>query len=169
MITNLDSMENGDHTQRMYLLDLLKPELMLIKADSESKDALIAEIAEKIYETHEDIPLAKEELLKAIDIREKIGGTTLPSGLSIPHSRMKDYDGIVIALGTTAKPIFNDGIQIRLMTLMLSSQTGGLYYLPAVAAFTKISRDEDYFSRLCGAENPDAFISILNERNPDLG
>jgi mannitol/fructose-specific phosphotransferase system IIA component (Ntr-type) len=55
------------------------------------------------------------------------------------------------------------------MALMLSSQSGGNYYLPAVAAFTKISRDEAYLSRLCGAESSEAFISILKERNFDLG
>ena len=162
-------MENGDHTLLMNLLELLKPELMIIKAGSTTKDELIAEIVERIYETYNDIPIPKEELLGSIDIREKIGGTTLPSGLAVPHSRLKDYDEIVIALATPAKSITNEGTKIRLMTLMLSSQSGGPYYLPAVAAFTKISRDEDYFSRLCESENRDAFIRILKERNFSMG
>ena len=162
-------MENGDHTLYMNLLELLKPELMIIRAGSTSKDALIAEIVDRIYDTYRDIPVPKEELLNSIDIREKIGGTVLPSGLSVPHSRLKDYDEIVIALATPAEPIFHDGTQIRLMTLMLSSQSGGPYYLPAVATFTKISRDEDYFNRLCEAENLTAFLRILRERNFNMG
>ena len=153
----------------MHLSELLNRELILIKSKGTSKEELIAELVDQIYLINKDIPLQREELLKSISMREQIGGTTFPSGLSVPHSRLKNYEDIVIAIATTCSPVFHDGIQIRLVALMLSSQTGGQYYLPAVAALTKISRDKDYFSRLSDADTPDDFLSILKERDPELG
>ena len=153
----------------MTLSKLLNPELVKIKVESSSKDELISKLTESIFRTDHDIPISQEDLLQAIFKREQIGGTSLPSGLSVPHSRLGNYEGFIFALGTSKEPLFNEGVQIKVMALMLSSQSGGPYYLPTVAALTKLSRDGEYFSRLSEAENKDDFIRILMERDPELG
>ena len=153
----------------MTVLDLLKPELVLIKADCSSKDELINKLVEKICETVDGFPIAKEELLQSVYKRELIGGTLLPSGLAVPHTRLAIYEDFVFTIGTAKEPIFHDDIQVSLMALMVSSQSGGPYYLPTVAALTKISMDKDYFTRLAEADNKEDFLKILKERNPELG
>ena len=152
----------------MTLTELIKPELVLPKITCASKDELIAKLVEQIYDTNGELPLSREDLLKIIDKREQIGGTLLPSGLSIPHARLENFENFIFTLGTPAEPLFHEGQQVRLAAMMITSQPGGPWYLPVLAALTKISKDEEYFSRLCGAENPENFISILRERNPEL-
>jgi PTS system nitrogen regulatory IIA component len=152
----------------MTLSELLKPELILPKILCSSKDDFIAKLLDCIYKTNKKFLYSQEEALTSIFKRELIGGTTFPSGLAVPHSRLGDFDGFVFALGTPLNPIFHEGIQIRLMVLMLSSQSGGLYYFPTVAALTKISMDSDYFSVLCEAESPEEFIKIIRERDLEL-
>ena len=153
----------------MTLSELLNPELILVKTASVSTNELISTLAEKIYETNPDFPVPREKLLDTIFKREQIGGTMFPSGLSVPHARLGNFEGFVLALGTSVEPILYQGFKLRLMALMISSQTGGQYYLPTVAALTKISRDNEYFSRLCEAEDKDDFIRILMERDQNLG
>jgi mannitol/fructose-specific phosphotransferase system IIA component (Ntr-type) len=142
--------------------------LVLPKAVCGSKDELISILVDRVYTIGEEPPLPSKDMLKSIHIREEIGGTLLPSGLSVPHARVKDYEGFIIAMGTPAEPIFHEGLEIRMMALIISCQTGGPHYLTSLAALTKISRDAEYFSRLCKAEQPEDFISILRERDPEL-
>ena len=152
----------------MYLSELLESDLVLPKISCSSKDELISIVLEKIYSTGKGFPLPQEDVLKTIYLREKIGGTMLPSGLSVPHARLQDYEGFVLALATPTESIIHDGIQIRLMAIMLSSQEGGPYYLPCLAALTKLSRDLEHFSRLCDTEKSEDLISVIKERDPEL-
>jgi PTS system nitrogen regulatory IIA component len=152
----------------MTLLELLEPELILTNAPCASKDDLIRGIVEKIYSAGMEPPISQDVLLHAILKREQIGGTFLPSGLSVPHARLKDFESFILAFGTTKEPLFYDGTQLRLMALMVSSQSGGIHYLPAIAALTKISRDGEFLSRLCKTENAENFISLMKEKDQEL-
>ena len=152
----------------MTLCELLRSELILVKTACSSKDELIIKLVEQVYANGHEFPLSREDILKTINMREQIGGTMLPSGLSVPHARLRDYEGFILALGIPGDPVIYEGLQIRMMALMISSQSGAPWYLPTLAALTKISRDQEYFSRLCSAENSEDFINILQERDTDL-
>ena len=168
MTKSLTSLGYRSDTLTMTLVELIKPELILTNVHCASKDDLIRDIVEKIYSAGVVPPISQDVLLQAILKREQIGGTLLPSGLSLPHARLKDYDSFILALGTTKEPLFYEETQLRLMALMISSQTGGAHYLPAVAALTKISRDSEFLSRLGKAENTEDFIGLLKEKDQKL-
>lgn len=153
----------------MTLCQLIKSSLILPRDKCTSKDELIAKLVELIYTTESELPSqSKDDVLRTINIREQIGGTTLPSGLSVPHARLRDYEGFILAFGIPAEPLVHENIQIRLMALMLTSQSGAPWFLPVLAELTKLSRDSGFITRLFEAENPEAFIEILKERDPEL-
>jgi PTS system nitrogen regulatory IIA component len=162
---SIDKHERQNDTLIMTLLELTKPELILINAPCASKDNLIITLIEQIYSAGFKPPVLQDDLLQTILKREQIGGTLLPSGLSVPHARIGGFDGFILTFGMSKEPLFHEGTQIRLMALMVSSQSGGLFYLPTVAALTKISRDAAFLSNLCKAENAEEFISLLKEKD----
>ena len=153
----------------MTLSELLESELVLLKTPCASKDELVRELVERVFSTGRELPLPKDDVLNTIIMREKIGGTTLPSGLSVPHVRLRGFEGFILALGIPKEPLLIEGIEVRMMAMMVTSQSGIPWYLPVLAGLTKISRDSGYFSRLCGAEDFNGFIGILRERDQDLG
>ena len=142
--------------------------LILLKTACASRDELICKLVEQIYRTERNLPIPQKDMLDIIGKREYIGGTLLPSGLSVPHARLANFEGFILAVGTPNEALFHDGLQIHMMALMITSQSGAPWYLTSLAALTKISRDGEYFSRLCAAEEPDKFIHILSERDPLL-
>ena len=157
----IDNGKPGNHTPIMNLSELLDKELLLPKIDCTSGDELIRTLVERIYEKNPSFPIPKNEVLTSIAIREQIGGTLLPSGLSIPHARLKDYEDFTIAIATPEQPLFQGGQQIRMMALMITSQSGVPWYLSVLAAISKISRDAGYFTRLCGAPDAGEFFNII--------
>jgi len=152
----------------MTLTELINTDFVFLKVDCASKDDLISKLVECIYGTGREFPFSQSDLLETIHKREQIGGTLLPSGLAIPHARIKDFEDFVFSLATPAQPLFHEGQEIRLASMMITSQSGGAWYLAVLAALTKTSRDAEFLSRLCGAETPEDFISILRERDPVL-
>jgi len=152
----------------MTLSELLADDLVHLKIKCVSKNELITALLEKVYNTDRKPHFSVKEVMDKIQMREEIGGTLLPSGLSAPHARLKDYEGFVLAIGTPAECIVQAGVQIKMMALMISSQSGGLYYLPTLASLAKLSRDGEYFSRLCRAESREVFFDILNERDAEF-
>ena len=152
----------------MTLSELLEPELILTKVACASKDELISTLLGKLYSAGKNLPVSQKELLHTVHKREQIGGTVLPSGLSVPHARIEDFEDFILVLGIPVEPLPHDGFQIKMMSLMVSNLSGGLYYLPSLAALTKISRDTELFSLLCGAENPEIFIRLIKDRDSEL-
>ena len=164
----VDNSKGGDHNLCMTLSELLMPDLVVPGIACASKDELIRKLVQRVYGTDLELPLLQQDMQKTIYIRELIGGTLLPSGLSIPHARLRDFEGFIIALGTPADPLFHEGIQIRMMALMITSHSGVPWYLSVLAALTKISKDSEYFSRLCRVQDTENFFHVLRERDTEL-
>ena len=167
-LPRIDSQGNVEHTLYMTLSELLKPHHVIARIPCDSKDELISKLLETLYHNDDCLPFPKKEILDNIQKREQIGGTLLPSGLSVPHARLRGFEEFVLALATPREPITHGRYKIRLMSLMISSQSGGIYYLPTLAALTRISREEAVFSRLCLADNAENLIDILKERDVEL-
>lgn len=149
----------------MALRSLLNGNLILLNIKCSSKEELINKLLARVYEAGLEPPFPMDEVLKKISMREEIGGTLLPSGLSVPHARLGNYEDFVLAIGTPAEPIFQGGIQIHLMAMMISSQSGGPHYLPTLAELTKLSRDREYFLRLCSVAHNDDFVQMILDRD----
>ena len=152
----------------MTLSELLKPELILTGIECESKNDLISILVGKIYEYGYELPINENSLIKTIQIREEVGGTLLPSGLSIPHARLKDYEDFIITMAIPKGKLYHEGQELKLMSLMVSSQSGVPHYLKVLASLTKISRDNAYFTKLCNADSPENFLEIIKEKDQEL-
>ena len=163
----VDNSVTGIHTFHMSISELLEEEQVLAKIACSSKDDLICKLLDLVFKTKDCLPFSREEALNTINIREKIGGTLFPSGLSVPHARLRNYDGFILVIGTPEKELFHEGLQVRMMALMITSQVGAPHYLPALAELTKISKNSEFYSRLCDAETPKDFISIFREQVPE--
>jgi PTS system nitrogen regulatory IIA component len=155
----------------MKLSSLLNPDLVLIKKSCKNKNELLNDLVNEIYKTHR-LSVPKEEVRQAVLHREQLGGTAFPTGLITPHARLERFDDLVIAVGIPSEPITipQDGedITIRMMVLLLTSQTASSLYLNSLAAFVKISRDSDFFGKLCGAANANAFVQTLKDANIEV-
>jgi PTS system nitrogen regulatory IIA component len=155
----------------MKLSSLLNPDLVLIKKPCKSKNELLNELIREIYKTHR-LSLPEEEVRQALLHREQLGGTAFPTGLITPHARLERFDDLLIAIGIPAEPIIvpqnGEDITIRMMVLLLTSQTASSLYLNSLSAFVKFSRDSDFFGKLCGAANPHAFIQLFKDANIEV-
>lgn len=155
----------------MKLSNLMDPRLVQLSAEVDSIDAAIESALKAItalYPHEVDYDSVSEKLRE----RQKLGGTCFPTGVSIPHARLPDFEDFIIAAVVPKKPIdaaekcadasCSDAPPIRVVYVVLLSQTSSSIYLNTLAKLLEASKDERMMSALLGAANAQEFVAVID-------
>ena len=146
----------------MKLSSLLKPDYIKVNKDIRTKEEAIKEILKTFVERY-DFPVSYDYLLNAIEEREKLGGTTFPTGIAIPHARLDNFDDILIGILVPQNPIKDENIDIKMVVLIFTSKTVSTVYLNALAALTKVSKNKESFSKIIAASSGEELVNIIEK------
>jgi PTS system nitrogen regulatory IIA component len=138
----------------------LIPEAIAL-SDAGSKAAVLEELAQQ-FERAYGFPAA--DVLEALDEREKLGSTGFGRGVAIPHARLAETKRPVAALLKLAAPVaFDaaDGMPVELVFGLISPESAGAAHLHALAAISRLVRDEATHRMLVEATGPEALIASL--------
>lgn len=103
-------------------------------------------------------------VVEALEEREKLGSTGFGRGVAIPHARISDINRPVAALLKLEKPVaFDaaDGLPVELVFGLLSPENCGATHLHALAAVSRLVRDERMHEALIYASDAEALYSLL--------
>lgn len=151
----------------MKLSSLLDSSFILTDSPATTKREAIEILLPHIYPGC-DACQSREEVLQAILDREAFGSTTYPTGIAIPHGRLENFDDCVVGILVPRAPFEEGGVLIRMVVLILTSKLGSHLYLKVLAAFTKLSKDEDLFSRMISAGSGSALLSLLERERVEV-
>ena len=154
----------------MKLSHLLDPHLVLLDADVDSLDGAIKAGLKAITALYPQ-EVRYDEVKKRLDERRLLGGTCFPSGISIPHARLPEFSDLIIAAIVPRSPIIPDekcidascasAPPVRLVWLILLSQTSSAIYLNTLAKLMEASKDDAIMGALTQAESPAQFVSVI--------
>lgn len=136
----------------MQLSSLLDPQFIKTKVRADGKGEVVDLLLDEMF-GHYQFQLSKEQVRSAIAAREALKGTVFPTGLAVPHARIELFNDILIAVAALERPIVEDGVEIRLVVLILTSRTTSNLYLNCLAAFARISKDAALMDALCAADS----------------
>ena len=122
----------------MYLSDLLDAKAILHIAEALSKEQVYRMLVEKICK-HYHLPVSGDALLKKILERDLVSSTAYPTGISIPHIRMDDFDDTVVSMAFLESPLDYEGTPVHWVCLVITDKSSSKLYLNLVAALLKIS------------------------------
>ncbi|MEO6389175.1 MAG: PTS sugar transporter subunit IIA [Croceibacterium sp.] len=109
--------------------------------------------------------LDSAEVLELLDERERLGSTGFGRGVAIPHARVAGLQRPVAAVLRLRQPIdfaSADGMPVDLVVGLLSPENSGATHLHALAAISRLMRDERVHEALSEAPNAAALFSLLN-------
>ena len=107
-----------------------------------------------------DSALVHEQL----EERERLGSTGFGRGVAIPHARIPGISRPVAALLKLRQPAdfaSADGLPVDLVFGLLSPENSGATHLHALAAISRLMRDERVHEALSDAPNQEALYSLL--------
>jgi PTS system nitrogen regulatory IIA component len=105
------------------------------------------------------------EVREQLEERERLGSTGFGRGVAIPHARIAGLQRPVAALLKLRQPIdfaAADGLPVDLVFGLLSPENSGATHLHALAAISRLMRDERVHDALSEAPDEEALFSLLN-------
>lgn len=106
--------------------------------------------------------------LDGLEEREKLGSTGFGRGVAIPHARAKGINRpLVVLLRLESAVDFKaaDDMPVDLVFAMLSPENAGATHLHALAAISRLVRDEVMHQALMNAPDAEALYAVLNNHS----
>lgn len=130
--------------------------------DVDDKDAILKTLAQLFAEVY---ALDRETVLSSILEREQLGSTGFGRRIAIPHARIEGLKRPVAAFIRLDTPVdfqSADGLPVDLVFGLLSPVGAGATHLHALAAISRMMRDERMHEALADAPSAEAIFSLLN-------
>jgi len=108
--------------------------------------------------------LDAEAVFERLEERERLGSTGFGRGVAIPHARFPGLARPVAALIKLRQPVdfaAADALPVDLVFGLLSPENSGATHLHALAAISRLARDERMHDALASAPDEEALYSLL--------
>lgn len=130
-------------------------------AGVDSKQAALEAVADRFAAVYR---VDREVVLESLLEREALGSTGFGRGVAIPHARIADISRPVAVLLRLEEPIdfaAADGMPVELVFGLLSPENAGAGHLHALAAISRIVRDETMHRALVESADGEALFALL--------
>ncbi len=138
----------------------LEPEAVRV-AQLADKPAAIRFLAQVCAETYDlDAAEVETRLLE----REALGSTGFGHGVALPHARMPGVIKPIAALVRVEQPIeyeAADGLPVNIVCALLSPEHAGATHLHALAALSRMMRDDHFRDQLAEAPHAEALYALV--------
>nr|WP_255536340.1 PTS sugar transporter subunit IIA [Pacificimonas pallii] len=132
-----------------------------VELAAETMAGLMQALAEMLAgATSLDAALIAEALVQ----RERVGSTAFGGGFAVPHARLSGLDNVVGAFAVLTRPVdlrALDGEPVDLVYALISPEEAGADHLKALAAVSRLMRDNALVEKLRGASSADAAHALL--------
>jgi len=149
---------------KVKLASLHNPKIIRLGCDLKTKDAVIDLLVDDIFRFVQP-PVKKEIVHDRIYEREGVGSTVFDNGFSLPHARIDNFPDIIIAIAVMEKPIISEDKEIKMLTLVLTSNTDSGIYLNILSAFSKVVVNKALYEKLLIMKDVREFIQTLWDEN----
>ena len=131
------------------------------QAPCATKPAILAELARGFADAY---ALDPDLVLEALQEREALGSTGFGRGVAMPHARLEAVDEpVAMLLHLDRDVVFDaaDGAPVRLVMGLISPCDAGALHLHALAAMSRLTRDERMLHQLFEANGEEELFSII--------
>ncbi|MFU7527088.1 PTS sugar transporter subunit IIA [Qipengyuania sp. ASV99] len=111
--------------------------------------------------------LDAEEIIEGLEQREALGSTGFGRGVAIPHCRSNAVKRPTMAVLKLTRPVdfrSADAIPVTLVFGLVSPEGAGATHLHALAAISRLVRDEAMLSALLDAPDAEAMFAVLTNQ-----
>ncbi len=138
----------------------LLPEAVWVAAPAD-KPAILDAMATRFASVY---ALDREVVLEGLQEREALGSTGFGRGVALPHARVEGLARPIAALMKLTAPIdfaAADGLPVDIVIGLLSPTNAGATHLHALAALSRMVRDEDMHRALGEASDTETLYALL--------
>ena len=138
----------------------IKPEAVAI-IDAADKHAILHKLSETFAASY---GLDADLVLEHLEERERLGSTGFGRGVASPQARISGVSrpvSVLLKLRQPADFAAADGLPVDIVFGLLSPENSGATHLHALAAISRLMRDERVHEALSDAPNKEALYGLL--------
>ena len=153
----------------MKISELLNPAAIVAELAGGGKKDVLAELTDALLNV--DSRLSRDEVLKVLMERERLGSTGIGDGVAIPHGKLKDIDQLMISFGLSHQGVdFDsmDGKPAHLFFLLVAPEESVGIHLKTLARISKLLKSTSVRERLQSAVDPEEIHRIITEEEEQL-
>ncbi|MBL7170931.1 MAG: PTS sugar transporter subunit IIA [Candidatus Omnitrophica bacterium] len=152
----------------MRIIDFLSEKCISTNLKGRNKREVLEELVDLLVKAGEIED--KEEMVKVLLEREKLGSTGIGEGIGIPHGKTKTVKKLVAAFGRSEKGIdFDslDGEPAYLFFLMVAPQDSAGPHLKALARISRLLKEKDFREELMRAQSPEVLFAAIRRKDEE--
>ncbi|MDJ0978484.1 MAG: PTS sugar transporter subunit IIA [Erythrobacter sp.] len=146
----------------------LQPEAVAINRSERADEATKHSVLRQLSELYRDVyGLKASEVLEGLEQREALGSTGFGKGVAIPHCRSDAVKRPTLALLKLDTPCdfeAADAQPVGLVFGLVSPENAGATHLHALAAISRLLRDEAMLQALMDADDTEALFALLTNQ-----
>jgi PTS system nitrogen regulatory IIA component len=145
----------------MGITDHLSAADIILDLDATTKAAALQRLA---AEAADRLGRPEEEVLEAIQARERLGSTALGRGVALPHARLEGDPHPVVLLARLRRPVefdARDEEPVDLVILVLWPEASPEGFLPMLSETCRSLREPQTLRRLRAAAAPEEVVALL--------
>ncbi len=153
----------------MKISELLDPAAIVAELKGTGKKEVLIELTDALLKA--DPSLVKDDVLKVLMERERLGSTGIGDGVAIPHGKLKDIDRLLISFGLSRHGVdFDsmDGKPAHLFFLLVAPEESVGVHLKTLARISKLLKSATVRERLQSAVDSAEIYRIINEEEEQL-
>ncbi len=146
----------------MKITDILSQELVIADLKAQTKKGVLEELVSYLAERKKQVN--KEELLKVLLEREKLGSTGINNGIAIPHGKLQNIDELLALFGKSNSGIdFGalDGNPSHLFFLLVAPANSAGVHLKALARISRIAQNERFRENCMKAKTSEEIYRLI--------
>ncbi len=152
----------------MKMTDLLSEDCISVEVKSPNKEGVLSELLDILISAKKIEPGQKEELLRVLMEREKLGSTAIGNGIAIPHVKSSLVNGLVAALGISRDGVdFEalDGEKVYILFLLISPVDAAGPHLKALARISRLLKDKGFRAELSNVSSKEEALKLIEQED----
>lgn len=153
----------------MKIVDLLNPAAIAADIEATGKNEALAELTDVMRKVENG--LDRDEVIRVLQERERLGSTGIGEGVAIPHGKLKDLDRLLISFGRSRRGVdFDsmDGKPAHLFFLLIAPEESVGVHLKTLARISKLLKNPAVRRRLLDAAGSEELYRIISEEEEKL-
>jgi PTS system nitrogen regulatory IIA component len=152
----------------MRILDVLSTNTINVDLKAKDKKGVLEELAAPIADM---MGAGRDDLVKILLERERLGSTGIGGGIGIPHGKVRHLKSLTLGFGLSRQGVdFDsmDGRPTHIFFLLLTPENSAGLHLKLLARISRMLKNEDFKQRLMHANHPDDVLTVIKEGDEDF-
>lgn len=159
----------GDRYTIMKISDLLQPGAIVADLRVDGKPEVLEVLTDALLAVEKG--LDRDEVLRVLRERERLGSTGIGDGVAIPHGKLKKIDHLMLSFGRSRGGVdFDsmDGRPAHLFFLLIAPEDSVGVHLKTLARISKLLKNSSARKRLLDATTAEEIHSIIVDEEQNL-